>query len=470
MVAELIDLVAAWLWTFAVHGTLIGLLAVVVARSRRRSPAQEEAVWRYAMLSGLVTATLQFAMKDADLAPLRFEVGSTSPVVVSVPETSSRTLSDSPSPELAEPLQIASEGDRLASWSEVGTLGAAILALFGLTRLGFRRLSLRRVLARRTRLAPDHPLHVTLDRLRERAGIARRVRLSVRPGAGSPFALGVWCPEICVPERALCMEANWRDAMLAHELEHLARRDPLWLDLGHALRALFPWQPVLAFAQRRMRHLAERRCDAAAARIVGALPVAECLVEVAGWMTGAERRTARHFPAMAVEREGLRLRVESLLDDGVHDVLRPHPVRVAAVVVAATALFAVTLPGASVAAGAISQPERVVPPPAPTVEAVTAPDPLASGSPRVAELLGLLADCDAERDALARRVGALRARVAGRSDASIQATLTSIEARLASIRRLRDRISARVQRLASPGATTALPSSVSNPVRTASDR
>ena len=452
MAAEVVDPIAVWLWTFAVHGTVIVALVAFVALFRRRDPAREEALWRYALVAGLLTATLQVSFIGAIWSPWALETSAVT--------ASSRSLESWP--EVArtsetEPLLAATpaRADRSAgvdatlptpdrwSWSLCGVVGALVLAACGLARLGLRRLALLRWLKGRVPVPAEHPMHRALDELRARCGMPRRVRLSSSPALGSPVAFGVLRAEICVPQRALDgLPPDWCGAMLAHELAHLSRRDPLWLDLAHTLRALFPWQPMLALAQRRLRTIAERRCDATAARIAGPVAVAECLVEVAGWLSGPPAPAMRGLSAMAVQRAGLRDRVERLLDDDWHERRALRPALTAATISFATALFSVALPGATCAESDESLSHAI----AGAGEAVSEPD---ARSREFVRLFGLLSAYDVERSSLAAEVDALRARVRG-TDVVAQRLLGAIDSRLAALDRLRREVVARAVRLFTP--------------------
>lgn len=78
MFAELLDAVAAWLWTFAVHGTVIVAAVAALALLARRVPSREESLWRYAIVAGLVTASFQAWLGPSPFAPLTFTVPTTS--------------------------------------------------------------------------------------------------------------------------------------------------------------------------------------------------------------------------------------------------------------------------------------------------------------------------------------------------------------------------------------------------------
>ena len=87
-------------------------------------------------------------------------------------------------------------------------------------------------------------LHSQLRTLAAEAGFTEDVRLTCSSRVPVPLALGLRQPEICVPPKALAgLTDEQQEGMLAHELAHLARRDPLWLVISHVLTWLF-FQPL----------------------------------------------------------------------------------------------------------------------------------------------------------------------------------------------------------------------------------
>ena len=93
-----------------------------------------------------------------------------------------------------------------------------------------------------------------------------KVRVSVR-GEGktyfcdevdSPFILGVIAPRIYVPSS---MGGEALDHVLAHELAHLRRGDPLWKPLGFAILAFYLFNPLLWVAYALLCRDIEAACD-----------------------------------------------------------------------------------------------------------------------------------------------------------------------------------------------------------------
>ena len=135
--------------------------------------------------------------------------------------------------------------------------------------------------------------------------------LRISTEIGSPMA--TLSGLILLPVWALPLPREQRRAMLAHELSHLLRGDPLWR-LGLALWRGLLWPlPLSALALQRLDALAELECDAAAARVLGdGRPLAECLAHC------LEQRLNPQFPAfavaMAAPRSPLLQRAERLLE------------------------------------------------------------------------------------------------------------------------------------------------------------
>ena len=186
-----------------------------------------------------------------------------------------------------------------------GSVAGGLAIILALVRL-------RRALLLRTPLKQGAVAETFADLLR-RSGSKRRVRLSTSSDVAAPLTFGVWRPEICLPDRALTeLDAEQQEAMLAHELAHAIRRDPMWQLISKALVAAFFFQPLNRLSRKRILDLAEYLSDDWAVAHTGReLPLASCLTEVARWLVGGRKPLLA--PGMA---DGSRLssRVYRLLD------------------------------------------------------------------------------------------------------------------------------------------------------------
>ena len=102
-----------------------------------------------------------------------------------------------------------------------------------------------------------------IARRAERLALELGLRRTPRVVLGSETALsaGILRPVVALP--------NWLsgaalDHVLAHELAHIARRDPLWALLASAARSLVFFWPPAWFASRKFAAAREQACDVAA--------------------------------------------------------------------------------------------------------------------------------------------------------------------------------------------------------------
>ena len=327
------NLLAAWLATIAVHGTLLLLLAYALERTfpaLRRS--LRELLWRSALFGAVLTATLQLAAPELPAAGAL--LGSASPRVVAAPSASAQEVVGIGTPRVVDvreskpPMQPQAEvvpaatphfatkytlfqiGTPLARWIVALWLAGAALALLR-TAASWRRL--RRALAHAQPLMHAE-LAQDLAELTPRAFAhpPRGVRLLGLDAIPSPLAASG--SRIVLPGWALAsLDRAKLRAMLAHELAHLARRDPQWKLVAALWRCVFWFVPVIVLAQRRLDDLAELACDAHAASYLGsARGLAECLAVCA-----EHHVRGRHFalaPAMASRPSSLVVRIERLLE------------------------------------------------------------------------------------------------------------------------------------------------------------
>lgn len=316
----------AWMLTYLLHSTLLLGLAWLVSKPLSRwSVAAEEAVWKVALVGALFTASIQLAAGWQPVAG-RWNLAATPPAApvadVAVPAPTVLDLSAAPEVRIAIPRTVekmaAPTPAPVRSWSlpslSTLALGAwAFGALLLLSAFGRSYLRLGRRLRRRPRVIGGD-LHRQLQTLVAEAGLETPVRLTCSSRVPVPVALGLREPEICVPPRALAgLTEEQQEGMLAHELAHIARRDPFWLVLGQAIACVLFFQPLNWVARRRLREISEMLSDEwAVARTGRPLSLADCLAEVAGWSLGARRLPV---PGMADQPSSLGRRIRRLLDE-----------------------------------------------------------------------------------------------------------------------------------------------------------
>jgi len=351
-----ITLAASGLVTYLVHSTLILGAVWAGVKLTRAGARTRDLAWKCALCLPLATTTAHIVWPERALArrytvevPMLAQVAGTpadvrraAPRVVhaapiaragesavrGVPNTivaPSRSAS-----ERADARSIVVHRDRHdAARLAAATLRPSFATLRGLALLGAAlltccillvpRLRLAWLLRRRTPvtdgLLPEE-LAGLLPRARAERGAPRSVRLSVSDELSSPIALGILWPEIVVPRRALSeLSRPLARALVAHELAHHARRDPLWTWLAHTVATLFALQPLNRVARRELVATAELLADDLAVEWTNdGVGLAQCLAEVAGWLGPRDRAV----PALAMVRtkdsHGLRRRVERALE------------------------------------------------------------------------------------------------------------------------------------------------------------
>ena len=310
--------ISGWLLTYAVHSTVL-LLATWLVADRMKSHRVREALWKTALFGGFLTATGQTLLQVRPLAG-RMVVPAAAARAQATPDASSPAprsfkakseektaalaLNDQASAAPSRPLPRM--GDLLVFAWAIGAM--LLLGLYTVRRARFaRRIAPRRVVA-------NGPVVEMLEELRLAAGMARPVRLTASAALPSPVALGA--SEIAVPEAALTeLDEGQQRGMMAHELAHLDRGDPIWLTAACIAERIGFLQPLNRLARRRMQESAEYLCDEWAVRRTGSgVFLAKCLAKVAEWLDAAPQSVP--VAGMAEDRSHLVARVRRLLDGG----------------------------------------------------------------------------------------------------------------------------------------------------------
>ena len=306
----------AWLLTYLIHSTVLLGLVYLVTRLRGLEPAVSELLWKVALVAGLVTGTIQSRLQVSPPAAM------TLPAAVLPAARTVREPASGPSNE--SPQGVPSSSSRTSPTSTTAAALRAALPLLAVLLWGFialgsslyyvaRRLILVGRLADR-RPVTDGPLAVTLAELQRATGYRRRVRLTFARTISSPVALGT--AEICIPEMALGggLDAEQQRSMLAHELAHLARRDPLWLAGASLVERVFFFQPLNRLARRELETTAEYLSDEWAMQKTGsAVSLAKCLATVAEWIQASPLGVS--VAGLAERRSLLVERIARLLDE-----------------------------------------------------------------------------------------------------------------------------------------------------------
>lgn len=262
--------VLAWIGTYVVHGTVL-LGGAWLASRVIRSPGVRDALWKTAVAGAIATSTLFVATRR---------------VVEPAPGLFRRELSSDAKAPLPAPRRIAvPPGAAIPPWVTQVALAVWLAgALVGLARLEQGRRRYWRAAGPR-HAAGDAEAADALRRLRTAAGVSRTVYITAAGGLSAPAAVGL--AEICLPTAALtALTPLQREGILAHELGHLARRDPLWKVAVEIAAAVLWFQPLLRVARRELAECAELLADGFAVRVTGRRrPLLESLGILAATLT-----------------------------------------------------------------------------------------------------------------------------------------------------------------------------------------
>jgi beta-lactamase regulating signal transducer with metallopeptidase domain len=224
-------------------------------------------------------------------------------------------------------------------------VGGLLVVLLGIAR---DYLALRH-LTRKASMVSEASWSSLLDTVARRANVRGEVRLLRTRAAVMPLTAGVIRPVVIIPTDADAWPTETREAVLLHELAHVARRDCLTQTIAAIGCALYWPHPLIWLAAARLRVERELACDDAV--IAGGVRPRD----YASWLLELARALSAPLPRLAVSMAGVREledRLRSLIDESRR---RRAPGRGRTVITtvgacAAALLLAVARPTAGVAA------------------------------------------------------------------------------------------------------------------------
>jgi beta-lactamase regulating signal transducer with metallopeptidase domain len=194
-------------------------------------------------------------------------------------------------------------------WAFVLEAVWGIASLFSLAHLLSSAMQMRAVL-RSSVLVSDLPEEIQSALARNGK---RSVAVRLSDAVDAPSVIGFFRPAVVIP-RALWSElapADLRQIVL-HEMAHLDRRDDWTNLLQKLLRALYPLNPALVWAERHLCREREQACDDAVLDAAGnARAYATCLTKLAE--VKLVRRVASLAPGFWQRHSELAARVENIL-------------------------------------------------------------------------------------------------------------------------------------------------------------
>ncbi|MBK8725810.1 MAG: M56 family metallopeptidase [Holophagaceae bacterium] len=281
---------------FLWQGALLGLLAAGLLTAQRRASAKLRYGTAYALLLAMAAAPLiTFALLVQPAgAPLEPTAHPALTAALQLP-----SLRGSVQPLLPSVVAV---------WS-FGVLFALLRMAGGFWRIhGYLR-------------APWEPLDAFWTwrsrRHATRLGLARAVQVRVTTAIALPMAARFLRPVVWLPAALFtALDPLHIDALLAHELAHVARRDWLFNGLQSAIEALLFYHPAVWWLSRRIRQEREHACDDLAVALCGdAIAYAEALAALEGLRSQNPRRAPGLVPSLELAAHGgsLMNRIRRLL-------------------------------------------------------------------------------------------------------------------------------------------------------------
>jgi bla regulator protein blaR1 len=300
-------LIAIALKSLLVSGLTLGLLALL----RRRSAAERSWVAHIGLLALIIMAFAPLALPQWNVeAPALFTPAPAASPVDAAPSTTTAPPQARPS---ALPAVVAPSAASRMPTISASAAASAIYAVPAAILLFITFLALARLLALRARaeiLVDGHWL-TALARAQKRMGFKHGTALLTSNALASPVSWGLVRPVILLNSRAV-EASNEAEAILAHELAHVARMDWAKLLLARVATALFWFNPLVWVLAREAHQLREETADdAVLAADIADTDYAQLLVGVArhecpGLLLGAH--------GVAPSKSSLARRVARVLD------------------------------------------------------------------------------------------------------------------------------------------------------------
>jgi len=251
------------------QSTLVAALAWLVTLALRR----DRAGLRYGVW---LIASLKFLIPFSGLTLLGAPVGWRPIVVASLTRYDLMVdVSGGAIARQAVRIMPGQVGAMSALHRAAGVLPAVLIGLWALGVVGLAVVwcaRWRRVAAmvRSARRLHDGSVFESLRRLEARVGIRRPIALASSQGPLEPGVFGILMPTLVWPARIEAqLSAEQIDAILAHEVTHVRRRDNLAAAAHMVVQAAFWFHPVVWWLGSRLIEERELACDEAVVRLLG---------------------------------------------------------------------------------------------------------------------------------------------------------------------------------------------------------
>ncbi len=294
---------------------LAALAGLLILFLRKRSAAQH-AVWTLVTL-GMVALPLLRPIIPAARLPISRPRALEAIRTMREPELAVNPVSTT----ATAPAAVAADRTNTPAFRPSWIFYAALMYIAGVLLFAARLLLglflTRRLLRGAQSIAPD------LGRFDVANGAMTKIRIEESERVRVPVTLGLKAMRIILP-------ADWREwpnekvcVVLAHELAHVQRRDPLVALLAAINRCIFWFHPLAWWLERHLAMLAEHAADDTAMKVArDAESYARTVLEVASSMQGQSRRLIWSTPGMggtAMSGPVVARRIRRVIDPRVSD-------------------------------------------------------------------------------------------------------------------------------------------------------
>ena len=257
----MLETVASWILTYALHSAAFCVLAFVMSVTLRSHPSIRCMLWRAALFAPLFTSA---ATASGALGQSRNTIAVAEPArpYLNGQWARQEVLMDVIQVSGRDPVHTVRTVDRLSTVTSIVVVTvAAFVGIAGIVMIRRRRRMALRRLSEDTKAV--HGLT---------SAFTRAINVSACGALAVPLALTG--RRICLPQRALTdLSTIERDSVLLHEIAHIERSDPQWIDASRLLCAMTAWQPLNRRVLDALERDSELAADAHAIRI-GAEPAA----------------------------------------------------------------------------------------------------------------------------------------------------------------------------------------------------
>lgn len=261
----------SWAVSYLLHSSVIlGGVLLLTHFISALSESHKDVLLKIGLLAGILTASVQFIQSSNGVAVSTIAIPLQQNQAADTVENDQlgRILSSQGLqlliPQQRPALPGTNQTEQKIDWLKVILLCWS----FGILLFGMRFLWLWRRFNAHTGERKPVTDQNTLDlceRLRQKVAIKRPIRLTCSERIASPMAIGL--SQICIPDKLWeQVDEEQLTAIIAHELAHLSRTDPLWLFFWHLMGVVFFFQPLNKLAQLSFQSRAEFLADATAVR------------------------------------------------------------------------------------------------------------------------------------------------------------------------------------------------------------